>query len=233
MDSLYWTNSNLKHKIRESNRLFYDQYRYCASGELSYTKLLRGLDRKTLEHRLKTYRSMNKTDFGYFFYSYNQRHRQITDQTESNLYNFLDLIESIDVDHKLVLGWHDFYFYTNDTGSIDQILTADGVYAKPVVETVLTHPLKTIVRKRSEYQYRCYLANAVISESQQNHLVKFFKNHTDNIKLSKTFSEWLNKEYKYCRDYFFFDHNDTGLPLLLEMIVPGLVKETLEIITQD
>ena len=232
MDSLFWTNSNQKHKIRESNRLFYDQYRYCALGELSYAKLLRGFDRDTLEYRIKTYQSMNKTEFGYFFYSYNQR-RPLNDQTQNDLFNFLDLLESIEGNYKLVFGWHDFYFYTNELEQANDILSADGVYAKPLVETIITHPLKTMVRKRSDYQYRCYLSNTVLSQSQQDRLFKFFKTHDDDIKLSKTFREWFDKDYKYCRDYFFFDHNDAGLPLLLEMIVPGLIKETLTIITQD
>lgn len=233
MDSLYWTNLNLKHKIRESNRLFYGEYLYCASGELNYAKLLRGFDKDAIEYRIETYRSMNKTDFGYFFYSYNQHRRQITDQTQKDLYNFLDLLENITVDYKLVLGWHDFYFYTNDVNSITKILSADGVHAKPVVENVITHPLKTIVRKRSDYHYRCYLSNTVISPSQREHLLKFLQNQHESIKLSKTFQDWLGKDYKYCRDYFFFDYNDSGLPLLLEMVVPGLVKENLEIIVQE
>jgi len=232
MDSSFWTNLNLKHNIREANRLFYGEYRYCASGELHYAKLLRGLDRDTLGHRIKMHRSLNKTDFGYFFYSYSQQRRQVTDQIELNLYNFLDVIEDLDVDYKIVLGWHDFYFYTNDVGSILDVLSADGVYAKPVIETVITHPAKTILRKRSNYQYRCYLSNVSINQMQHNQLIKFFNNHAESIRLSKTFQEWLDKDYKYCRDYFFFDYNDGGLSLLLEMIIPGIVKENVEIITQ-
>jgi hypothetical protein len=233
MDSSFWTNSNLKHKIRESNRLFYDQYRYCASGELNYAKLLRGFDCETLGHRIKTYRSMTKNEFGYFFYSYGQGRKPIIDQTELCLYNFLDLLESIENDHKIVLGWHDFYFYTNNIDDVNRVLAADGVHAKPVVETVVTHPAKTIVRKRSDYQYRCYLSNSIITQSQYDQLIKFFNNHCESIRLSKTFREWLDKDYKYCRDYFFFDYNDSGLSLLLEMIIPGLIKETVKIITQD
>ena len=235
MDSLFWTNSNLKHKIRESNRLFYGEYRYCASGGLDYAKLLRGFDRDTLSYRIKMHRSMNRTDFGYFFYSYNhdRNRKAITHQTEKCLYNFLDLVENIQTDYKLVFGWHDFYFYTNDVDSVKDVLCADGVYAKPVVETVITHPAKTIVRKRSDYQYRCYLSNSVLTQSQHDRLTKFFNNHCESTRLSKTFREWLDKDYKYCRDYFFFDYNDAGLPLLLEMIVPGIVKENLKIIIQD
>jgi len=233
MDSSFWTNSNLKHKIRNSNKLFYDQYRYCAAGELNYAKLLRGFDREILGYRIKTYRSMTKNEFGYFFYSYGQGRKPINDRVQLNLYNFLDLLESIENDHKIVLGWHDFYFYTNSVDDVNRVLEADGVYARPVVETVVTHPAKTILRKRSDYRYRAYLTNIFISEDQQNKLIKFFNTHENETRLSKTFRNWLDKEYKYCKDYFFFDYNDQGLALFLEMTVPGLIKETLEIITQD
>ena len=176
---------------------------------------------------------MNRSNFGYFIYSYDQRRRQITDETQKHLFNFLDIIENVKTNFKLVLGWHDFYFYTNDDNAIRNVLFADGVYAKPVVEVVVTHPIKTIIRKRSDYRYRCYLSNTIISQYQRDQLLKFFKNHNESTKLSKTFQAWLDKDYKYCRDYFFFDYNDSGLPLLLEMMAPRLIKETLEIIVQD
>jgi len=236
MDLSYWTNSNLKHNYKQTNKLFYGEYKYCASGELDYAKLLRGFDRDVLEHRIRTQKSLEKSAgmFGtYFGYQYSYGRRKFDNDVYENLHNFLTILQTINDQCKIVLSWHNFYVYTDHVNIVKDVLLANGVFEPLVTEINISHPPNTIVKKSSEYQYRCYLKNSVITSDMQDSVRKFFSVYGDSVSVSKTFNEWLTKEYKYCRDYFFFDFNDPGLEIIFEMIAPGLIKEKLEIITQD
>jgi len=236
MDSLYWTSLNLKHNYKHTNKLFYGEYKYCASGELDFAKLLRGFDRETLDYRIRAQQSLEKSAgiFGnYFGYQYNFARHKINNKVYENLHNFLTTLHSIENQCKIVLSWHNFYVYTNQVNVIKDVLAANGVLDPLVTETVISHPPNTIVKKSSKYRYRCYLKNSVITSEMYSSIRKFFDVYSDSVHISKTFNEWLEKEYKYCRDYFFFDFNDAGLELIFEMMAPGLIKERVEIIKQD
>jgi len=236
MDSLYWTSLNLKHNYKFTNKLFYGEYQYCASGELYFAKLLRGLDRETLDYRIDAQQRLEASAgmFGnYFGYQYNFSRHKINNNVYENLHNFLTVLQSIENQFKIVLSWHNFYVYTNHVDIIKDVLAADGVYEPLVTEINISHPLKTIIKKSSKYRYRCYLKNSVMTGEMHNSVRKFFNVYSDSVCASKTFNEWLEKDYKYCRDYFFFDFNQLGLELIFEMMAPGLVKERVEIITQD
>ena len=233
MDLSFWTNSNLKHSVKNTNRLFYGEYRYCASGELDYAKLLRGFDRNALDCKLKAYQTLDR-NMG-FFTAYNFRYhgRVINNATYENLHDFLTLLQSISGNIKTLLGWHNVYVYTNDCSIVKTILKSPGISNPIVTEAHISHPPKTIVKKSSKYRYRCYLKNTTLTTNTHNRIQKFFTDHADSVKASKTFSEWLENDYKYCRDYFFFDYNEPGMELIFEMMFPGIIKERFEIIVQD
>jgi len=233
MDLSYWTNLNLRHSFKNTNRLFYGEYRYCASAGLDYAKLLRGFDRDALDYKLRAYQSLDKT-FGFFApYNFRQHSRRINNTTYENLHRFLTLLESINNDFKVVLGWHQVYVYTNDRSTVKDVLQIEGIYSPNVTEACITHPPKTIVKKSSKYRYRCYFKNTTLTSDEQKRIRKFFLDYTDCVAVSKTFGTWLENDYKYCRDYFFFDFNEPGIELFFEMILPGFIKERVEIITQD
>ena len=127
MDTLYWINSNLKHNIKKTNKLFFNEYNYGASGLLQEVNTVRGLDFAEFEERLH-YKQKFKHQLRYMpirtlacsarYYEIKDLHNQaITENTKQNLTDFLNLLLDArysDTKYRLTISNQSFYCYSNN-----------------------------------------------------------------------------------------------------------------------
>lgn len=246
MDISYWTNLNLNHSYKQTNKLFFDQYQYGASGLLHEVNTLRGLDFEDFYENI-THKEMFKHHSKYISirtFPCNSRYNlikklhkeQITTESKENLKNFLTLLlesQSVGIDFKLSLKVHSFYCYSNDINFLTKLLQHPGVIHPNITEIKLAGNNNTLVRKNSLYSLRTYLHKRMISAKTKNQLQTFVNTYESDINVSKSFNRWLRFSGKYCNDHFFFDYNDPGLKLIFEMMVPGLTRKTYNIINEE
>ena len=226
------TSSNLKVNVKSTNKLYYDRYKYCASAFLPYASTLRKSSHEHIDKSLELRRNLHQSypDLRALVNGQYLRNPPITEYVRDDLHNFLDQIINTQEDYKIVFQRHSFYCYTNSSDLVDQVLK-DKIDSK-IVQIKLTHNKGTIVKKKSDYQYRCYLKNKHVSEHCKDNMRKFFNTHSD-ISTTSGFQQWLRSPYKYTSSHHFFDYNDKGMQILFELIAPGLVREVFTIITED
>jgi hypothetical protein len=96
---------------------------------------------------------------------------------------------------------------------------------------VIDRPLDTIRLRDSKYTQRTYLREQAVSAEQRQRLRDFFNNYQDSIRLCPSLNKWI--VYATGRrifGYYFVDHDDDGWLVLLNLLQPGLVRKTVQII---
>jgi hypothetical protein len=224
--------TSLSPKVKESNKLYYNRYQYCGSAYLPYASTLRKNSHYHLDSTLDLRATLRHNDsIRSLAASTWFRNPPIDLRVRQDLHEFLDLVQNAHGDFKIVYQSHSFSVYANELGTVSQFLLEELADAQLTMRRV-THAPNTIVRRSTDYQYRCYLKNMSISAGVKENMTKFFASHPE-IKLGPSFKHWLEHGYKYCNSHYFFDYNDEGIKLLFELAAPGLVREAYTIITRN
>lgn len=230
---MYLTSSNLRVEIKSTNKLYFDKYRYCASAYLPYASSLRRLSHYHIDAMLELRETLHQSypDLRALVNGQYLRNPPITTYIKNDLHLFLDKILNISEDFKMVYKKHSFHCYTNNTAVVDEVLE-DGLIDRKLTQLKVVCEPDVIVRKNSDYKYRCYLRATQITEQTKENIRKFFNAHPE-ISVANSFQQWLKNSYKYSSSHYFFDYNDEGMKLMFEITAPGVVREAYTIITED
>lgn len=227
------TSSNLRVEVKSTNRLYFDKYRYCASAYLPYVSSLRKQSHYYIDAQLELRETLHQSypDLRALVNGQYLRNPPITSYVRDDLHHFLDRVTSLPGDFKMVYKKHVFYCYTNNQNVVDAILD-EGLLDRRLVQLKIDYEPGVIVRKNSDYKYRCYMRAAQVSEQTKENMRRFFNTHPE-LSLGRSFQQWLKSPYKYTSSHYFFDHNDEGMCLLFELTAPGVLRESYTIITED
>jgi hypothetical protein len=211
-----------KIQIDERSSLYFDQWQYSVAIFQNRICDIRGLN---VDATLKgiQYRSGSK----YFgkIYSYDM----IDDILKS-----LEFFRNEKQPHKLILSGNWAYVYTNDLDIIARIENGCPATVKFVKQAVLSQPKDVVLLTDTKFGYRTYFKSRWIEGHEIVLMNNFFAAQQDqNIKICGSFKKFLKSNVKYrshwMADHYFVDHNDPGYPLMLNLIVPQMVRKTLPI----
>lgn len=154
---------------------------------------------------------------------------EIRDREINDLIKLLDILYPYRSSIKLNLSGDYAYLFTNDINLIKRINNEPYVrYGKITRANVVCEPNSIAIRNNS-YLYRSYIQELRLEKSEKV-TIKNVLDNQENIKLSDSFNRWLTTDWKWSRRYFFIDHNDDKLQLLLGLVNPKLIRKTLSII---
>jgi len=89
----------------------------------------------------------------------------------------------------------------------------------------------TVLLKHPRHAWRSYFRQQLITAEQKHNLIKFLTVQA-NVRLSPSMKWFLTSSHQTrVFDYFFVDHDDSSLLTMLALIMPGLVRRTLPIVT--
>lgn len=236
MDISQSLDSALRPQTDFRDRLYYDQYQWCVCFPHDGASLLRpaGSD---LDSYLEivigrwNWRTASKFPGAY-------RHRVVANsggswRVENNdavsserFSNIMKLAQLLwrRPDTKVITYYAWVYVYCNDPVPILQDLRA-VVQDITIKKAVINRPKNTIIRRDPRHTIRSYLRSKRITDQQKNSLATLLRNQSD-IKISRSMQDWFEmsgKSLYWAHDYYWFDHDNQGLELMLEMIVPGLI----------
>ena len=206
------------------DRLFFNQFQYCLRANLEEASALRGLrghddiDRN-IEIR-RVWRSLS-----------NRTNSIITDRHIKNLHGFYDHAVSRREPFKITVTGNQIWIYANNLKFLANFETLPGVVLARYTEAVIDRPLDTIRLRDPQHTHRTYLREQAITAEQRQRLQDFFNNYHDSIRLSPSLNKWI--VYAAGRrifGYYFVDHDDDGWLVLLNLLQPGLVRKTVQII---
>lgn len=235
MDTSLLIKSITELQIHESDRLFYDQYEYGVSFHMFGVSALRELpmDAQTMHNRITRWvenrsRSIN--------YGGNWNRAPLPSHAIDFLHRLGDFLHSWLPKFHLVVSVDWAYLYTNDLEMIELLQEIPGISQLRVKKAVITRPKHTVLLGKSDYSSRTYFKERWITVEKKHTIQGFLKNQ-ENIRIGPGLQKWFeagagkSKNSYMCRN-FFFDHNGSAVPFMLELAVPGVIRRTAQILTK-
>ncbi len=226
---------NLGHK-ENTDRLYYDQYRYSLKLRMKDFSCLREIRNpdatvesaflvvsKRFEQRLNYSRFYNRNSYSDEFSS--NRHDL------ENLLEMLKTLWTVRDQIKPVFSGDWGYVYSNDRQLLQSIANQDYVHAYYIKEAVVNRPKDTIVLRSSPYLYRSFLKDRQWTNDDKTRMQTYLENQP-GIKISRGLTRWLKYDtrWPWSRRYHYFDHSDAKIELMLQLICPGIIRTTMPII---
>lgn len=227
----------LNQKIKYSDKLFYDQYKYSIQllvpfyNSISYRIALN----KQLSHT-KIDAISNIFVLGGKTFGIPQRINQHRIKRITELNNWLHKACNYFITHradiKLSFCRRHVQLYTNS-----EIIPYEMVHDKQFTVSKITkieidRPRNTIYgHHSSDSEVRCYLKTTKDVVNTKGNLIKFIDANAQNIKLSPCLQRFVDTEWRRSiRPYYFIDLADYRLTSVLQLMVPGILRKTLGIV---
>jgi len=215
------------------DRLFYSQFEYCVRFHLEEVSCLRTLDHAQIDSMIErriAWRSISQTMTNRpLITQLSNQSNKITETTVKNLHVLADLLLTTPANFKLVVSAFTGYVYANDRLLINQVAKLPGVSYVEYTQAVVGRPRDTIQLRDPKYQWRSYFKVGKLTTEQKTHLKNFLANQP-GIRISPALKNWINYKFTRTQDYFFIDYNEPAWLTMLGLVLPGLIRKTLEII---
>ena len=221
-----------KVEVDHRSSLYYDQYEWCITINISEAHCLRYLDANKFEHAIRNAKYWAEKDV------WTDRAWSITKETA--LRETRDVLLSETAPFKIVVSFNTVCIYTNRRRLVDQLVNLgnDGVHIRLVRQAVLTRPANVVQLRESKYAYRTYLRERKYTRDQRDMLANFLHSRRDTLRPSPALSKWANGTYigyirnlSYSRSYYFVDHDHPNEGTMLSLVLPGIVRKTMPIET--
>ena len=222
------------YKVETDDRssLYYDQYEWCITINISEAPCLRHLGSAQFESAIRNAKIWAEKDV------WADRSWSITKETA--LRETRDVLLTETAPFKTVVSFNTVCIYTNRRQLADRLvrLGNDGVHMHLVRQAVLTRPANVVQLQESKYAYRTYLRERKYTKDQRDMLANFLHSRRDTLRVSPALDEWANSTFvgyirnlSYSRSYYFVDHDHPNEGTMLSLVLPGIVRKTMPIET--
>jgi hypothetical protein len=221
------------YKVEPAQRssLFYDQYRWCITINLSEASCLRYLGSAQFESAIIQAKYWAEND--------RWTDRTWTMTKETALRETRDVLLAETAPFKTVVSFNTVSIYTNRRRLADRLIDLgnDGVILRLVREAVISKPAGVIQLQESKYAYRTYFRERKYTRDQRDMLKNFLDSRQDTLRVSPALSDWINGNVgyilnlNYSRSHYFVDHDHPHEGTMLSLVLPGIVRKTMPIET--
>ena len=211
--------------------MFYDQYRWCITINLSEASCLRYLGSAQFESAISQAKYWAEND--------RWTDRIWTRTKETALRETRDVLLAETTPFKTVVSFNTVSIYTNRRKLADRLIDLgnDGIHMRLVREAVISKPPGVIQLQESKYAYRTYFRERKYTRDQRDMLKNFLESRRDTLRVSPALNDWIigNVGYilnlNYSRSHFFVDHDHPNEGTMLSLVMPGIVRKTMPIET--
>ena len=225
---------SLLYKVELDNRssLYYNQYEWCITINISEASCLRYLEPGRFEAAIRNARHWAEND------KWTDRAWSITKETALRETREVLLAET--APFKTVVNFMTVSIYTNHRGLADRLvnLDNDGVRVRLVRQAVLTRPANVVQLQESKYAYRTYFKERKYTQEQRLMLVNFLNSRKDTLHPCGALMSWLTGQFpgyvlnlNYSRAHYFVDHDHPNEGTMISLVMPGIVRKTMPIQT--
>ena len=233
MASLSSTNSNPR--IKFSDRLYFDKYRYCLRLNLPWVECVRYLDHDRIEYLLEMWdthqwydRKINKGG------TWKARHRRtLVLEDKQKLHRLCDWLVERQGMIKQQFVRDKVFIYSNDEGELEELRYMINPEIFLLSEVIIDRPENTVKSRYPGYSVRAYLKSKSMTITEKRNLMKFINDNAWHLRLNVGLERFVSNNSSRLRDYFFIDFQDKRLLSLLELMIPGTIRKTMDIIYED
>jgi hypothetical protein len=245
-----YSSDDIKIRHRPSDRLFYDQYRWCVTFFMRGASVLRGgmYDRDYIDHRYQQ-RYHNQiwmvnnwqTNYGgNWCGALDEKQR---DSDVGNLSALATLLGALHDQGKSVVSGDRIWYYTNEWQSVERLASCDWIPERGslrVTEAVVSRPRDTVVVPDSKYNLRSYFREMPLTEDAQ-HTLRQYLSAQSQWRLAPSLHDWVRNQPtkntmfsltkpQYLRPHWFIDHHTQQEVLMWNLVVPRMIRRTVAII---
>ena len=225
---------SLLYKVKTDDRssLYYAQYEWCITINISEASCLRYLETVRFEAAVRNAKYWAEND------KWTDRAWSMTKETA--LRETRDLLLSETAPFKTVVSFNTVCIYTNNRRMADRLIDLgnDAVRLRLVRQAVLTKPANVVQLRESKYAYRTYFKERKYSLDQRNMLANFLNSRRDTLRVSSALDNWVNgkfigyiRNHSYSRAHYFVDHDHPNEGTMISLVMPGIVRKTMPIET--
>ena len=218
------------------DRLFYSRFEWAIGFYIDEASCLRDLDHAAIDSMIERRRVWREIAQQRWQKSNNavgsilsRRTHDITDITVENLHDLAKVLLTSAVDFKLVVSVNHAHVYTNHLELIDRLSDLEYLKQKIYTQAVVTRPRNTIKLRNTQHRFRSYFKSTKLTDEQKNHLTAFLNTQTE-VRISPAFKAWIDSAFYRTQDYFFVDYTHETWLTMLSLVVPGLIRKTVQII---
>ena len=221
-----------KVEVDHRGSLYYNQYEWCITINISEAPCLRYLETVRFEAAVRNAKYWAEND------KWTDRSWTVTKETA--LRETRDVLLSETAPFKTVVSFNTVSIYTNRPKLADRLVNLgnDEVRIRLVRQAVISKPAGVIQLQESQYAYRTYLRERRINLDQRNMLANFLNSRKDTLRVSPALDNWVNgkfigyiRNHSYSRSYYFVDHDHPNEGTMLSLVLPGIVRKTMPIET--
>jgi hypothetical protein len=225
---------SLLYKVQLDNRssLYYAQYEWCITINISEASCLRYLDSKKFEQALRNAKHWSEYDrFSKDFQSWGPN-------KETALRETRDVLLTETEPFKTVVSHNTVSIYTNRPELAKRLINLgnDGVVLRLVRQAVISRPANVVQLRESQYAYRTYLRERKYGLEQRTMLANFLNSRKGTLRPCDALIAWLKGSgfrynLNYSRAHYFVDHDHPNEGTMLSLVMPGIVRKTMPIQT--
>lgn len=205
----------------ERDRPYWDRYQLAINFHLPWVGRLRRLFKPGWSNRLPDYvRIAGPLD----------------KERIQNVEAVVDLLLSYKDQYRSVISVDWLNIYTNDIELVNQLIPLiPATGNRPGFHRcAITRDRDVVVLNRTQHQYRTYFNSVSLDRSEKERLLKFVNNRGDYFRITNGFRHRLESEFSWCNltRTNFLDHHDANDALMLNLVLPGVVRQTVPIQTK-
>lgn len=222
-------------KISRRTNLWFDQFDWSIKLYLPEAFVLRNLDHTRIDHiierRREWARTIVRSQPGSWFGNQWKKIR-ITDTQGQDLHSFCEFLLDDARPRKMTITGDWIYIYTTDISLITDIKSL-GFIDQSLVSVRCVQQVgepNTVRVKHPRHIYRSYCRDMPLGAAQRENLGKWLAAQS-GIRMSPSLETALARTAtKRIFSYYFIDHDEHGSLMMLDLIVPNLIRRTLPIV---
>lgn len=228
--------NNMPVEVCHNDRLFFDRYHYSMSFHCPNMSSIRGFSKIVdQDNRHNFIKKLHQTRL-----HYRRQFGRTTpqplepDENIDYLLEISDLLYSVADCTKLTVTRDWGYIYSNDIDILRKIDALSFVSRTKLKQCVVNRPRNSILLNSPEYNKRTYFIETWLNLESTQRLGNLLKNQQE-IKIGPSLRDGLkhhNSRGFYLRRYHFFDHSSDSIPLMVNLVAPGLIRQTVEVLTK-
>lgn len=222
--------TNLNQRTKTSDRLFYNQYKYCFKLYAPHASALATLDHERvsqiLDMRETLWNKSRRVNFGGSWATVDEK---ITDATRNKFHRAVNYFKQVAEETKLVVLKSFMYVYTNRYNLRDELLNL-GFPINQITTVKVNRPLGSVKSLDEESKTRCYFKQVEITNKEHELLKSFIKTNIEGVKPSLGLEYFFGRSDRLLRNYFFLDFTEDSLITTLELMTPNLVRKVSPIV---
>lgn len=228
---------NLEFKSVTKDRLFYSRFQYCLGFNLDEATCLRELDHAMIDDLIQRRKQWQEVAQQRWINGrqnttiLSRRWKAITEKTVTDLHTVADVLLTSTAEFKLVVSVHQGYVYTNDLTLLTKLDGMSELTFKTRTQAQVDRPQNTIRLKKSNYNFRSYFRARHLSAQEKQQLVGFLKTQQDFVRTSPAMIQWTKDPFNRLQDYYFVDHDSSQWLTLISLVYPGMIRKTMQILT--